>query len=896
MTITPEPFSGHSGAVCAIAVLPDGRRIVTGGEDETIRLWNLRTGRQLSSHREHRDPVLAVATTDDHRVLSWGRGRKVVWDIADNTTSTELHRASVKRAAISPDGGTVAAIGHGGDILRPEDGTARPSGHQQVDSIAVTAQGVIITAGRGPAVRVVDSSGAELGRVEGHAIDKIGVACSADGTRVAYVTSDGVWCWNRARIGRQPARLTGSADVVSALAVTPDGKQVVAGGSRGGIWAWDPNRPHDPIRMHGHGSRVRSFAVTPDQLRLVSGAEDGTIRVWDLTTGAEVTPETTPPPLPAIAGDQESSRDLLGFREDVESLAALITDRATEQPLAVALLGRWGSGKSSFMRQLQDSVARLADQGSQIAARSVFATAVHQVRFDAWHFNDDHLWVGMVEHLFAGLAEPVPPDAEEVRAEREALQEKLRDLLVLDDPNAGATRRLRARLRLWVTGLAPWRGRIALAGAAVLLLGVVTGVTGLAWLLSANAVVTAVIAVVTTVLGSPVVGWLVSTWRAIREFAGRRALERPKDVRDTRVRLARLDAAERLALVIEEARSGGFDQYRGLLGRVHADLRRLSDSAREAFAEWGDGGSVGPPPLERVILYIDDLDRCSPRKVVDVLAAVHLLLALPLFVVVVAVDPRWLRRCLEQYHSELFGGADGTDAGTPLDYLDKIFQVVFALRPMGDAAKGFIEDLVPTDDPLPGESDGATPSAQPPDPTPSPAPNPPSEGSRTPEPDPPPDPAAPPQPEQLRLRAVELEFIVRLRALLETPRAVKRFVNLYRLVRAPIVDEKLEGFIGPDGRGEYQAVLVLLAVLVAAPESCRALIGALEPDREGGMADLMEELASVDQSPQAGDVWTRLLTVMREGDPVHDSLTTYREWAGTIARFSFETWDLTTPR
>jgi hypothetical protein len=39
------------------------------------------------------------------------------------------------------------------------------------------------------------------------------------------------------------------------------------------------------------------------------------------------------------------------------------------------------------------------------------------------------------------------------------------------------------------------------------------------------------------------------------------------------------------------------------------------------------------------VLYIDDLDRCPPRRVVEVLTAMQLLLALPLFVVVVAVDP-----------------------------------------------------------------------------------------------------------------------------------------------------------------------------------------------------------------------------------------------------------------
>ena len=45
-------------------------------------------------------------------------------------------------------------------------------------------------------------------------------------------------------------------------------------------------------------------------------------------------------------------------------------------------------------------------------------------------------------------------------------------------------------------------------------------------------------------------------------------------------------------------------------------------------------------PIERIVLYIDDLDRCPPERVVEVLQAVHLLLAFELFVVVVAVDAR----------------------------------------------------------------------------------------------------------------------------------------------------------------------------------------------------------------------------------------------------------------
>src|SRR5262249_16171907 len=76
--------------------------------------------------------------------------------------------------------------------------------------------------------------------------------------------------------------------------------------------------------------------------------------------------------------------------------------------------------------------------------------------------------------------------------------------------------------------------------------------------------------------------------------------------------------------------------------------------------------------FERIILYIDDLDRCPPDKVVEVLQAVHLLLAFPLFVVVMAVDVRWVSQSLEAYYEKLLLGdraKDAADVATPRDYL-----------------------------------------------------------------------------------------------------------------------------------------------------------------------------------------------------------------------------------
>ncbi len=92
-------------------------------------------------------------------------------------------------------------------------------------------------------------------------------------------------------------------------------------------------------------------------------------------------------------------------------------------------------------------------------------------------------------------------------------------------------------------------------------------------------------------------------------------------------------------------------------------------------------------PLERIILYIDDLDRCPEERVVEVLEAVNLLMAFPLFVVVVGVDPRWVKNALIKRHQLQFTKTmeeAGIELISPSDYLEKIFQIPFTLKEADD--------------------------------------------------------------------------------------------------------------------------------------------------------------------------------------------------------------------
>jgi hypothetical protein len=105
-------------------------------------------------------------------------------------------------------------------------------------------------------------------------------------------------------------------------------------------------------------------------------------------------------------------------------------------------------------------------------------------------------------------------------------------------------------------------------------------------------------------------------------------------------------------------------------------------------------------PLERIILYIDDLDRCPEERVVEVLEAVNLLMAFPLFVVVVGVDPRWVKNALIKKHRMQFTGKIGKEDDKRIEvieassYLEKIFQVPFYLKDASDTSiKSMVEKL-----------------------------------------------------------------------------------------------------------------------------------------------------------------------------------------------------------
>jgi hypothetical protein len=700
------------------------------------------------------------------------------------------------------------------------------------------------------------------------------------------------------------------------------------GGDDGLVKLWSARTGELVRTLTAHRGAVRGLAFAPDGVTLTSVGDDGHIVEWNSRSGARMRGSgQTMRPMPRVPGlrdDGPSALDRLGVAADVRTLATLIAAAGTRPPLAIALLGAWGSGKSSVMLQVEQTVAQLAARSRVEPGTSLFVANVRQVRFNAWHYSDDSVWTGLIGHLFRVLAEDAlgegaAPDPELIDQERRHIREQLdakqRELADL----GGQARSGQARaVVLAESRQQGGRWRLMAVGAVATLVSLAGRVVGARLL----ALVGIRVEDVRTAWQS-----LKDSRRNAEQLGGRieqDLAQARRELADLQDRYARIDAATRLARLLEQrGGSAGYAGLGGLVGQVRRDLEQLQKTLAELRAQ-SDADAEAEPPLERIVLYIDDLDRCPPQRVVEVLAAVHLMLALPLFVVVVAVDPRWLLQALRGHHGGLLridpaasqhpepGGADA------LDYLDKIFQIPYSLTAPGRYAMGdYLRSMLDTDSQAPagtaailvgrkrhdGRSRANDIAAAPtPDALSEPNPGP----DRTPrEPDhqaPSNDGAAAAsrprptssvtdalpdlRPGSLVLQAEEAAFAALLAPLLPTPRAAKKLANLYRLARIGIAEADLPSYISS---GDYRAVQILLAVLVGTPQQAPALFAALlAADADDDLFDVLHRAAE--------DVLVAAALVgILPGEPKTTGLTAgaFQGWCARLARYSFHTIPLT---
>ncbi len=300
-------LKGHSAAVNAVALMPDGRRAITGSDDRTLKLWDLDTGEMLETLRGPAAPVHAVAIAGaGERAISAGGtdspspadSALTIWDLDSRSAVSSLSGcgSQVNSVAVTPDGRlALCAQGSHSPMVRSETAirafdlqTGRPlfalEGHTEpVNAVVVTPDGRRAVSGSGRSFRLtgpLDQGLASAFKVLGVELPEGGLPADAKPDSTIRV-----WDLEPPRAVRT---LPGHDGAVRGLAALPDARRVLSCGDDQALKLWDLDKGDLLAALQGRGGRLFAVAVSPDGKRAFSGSDQGAIELWDLESKERV--------------------------------------------------------------------------------------------------------------------------------------------------------------------------------------------------------------------------------------------------------------------------------------------------------------------------------------------------------------------------------------------------------------------------------------------------------------------------------------------------------------------------------------------------------------------------------------------------------------------------------
>ncbi|KZT50502.1 WD40 repeat-like protein [Calocera cornea HHB12733] len=280
-----DPLRGHTSRVRCVAFSHDGKRIVSCSADNTIRIWDGKNGTAIGKPLTGHDGwVRSVAFSQDgKRIVSGSTDRTIrIWNASEGTMEGSPltgHSAPVRSVAFSPDGSHIVSGSGDGTILLWDLRTPTRQGNP----------------------------------LEGHSGGVTSVSFSQDGKHIISGSEDTtVRIWNVRTRKSRGEPLTGHTGAITSVSLSQDGTRIVSGSGDMTIRVWDANTgtsigeplrgsedgtirvwdayaettTEDPSSSHAEG--VRSVAFSPDGKRIVSGSRDRTVRVWNAKTGAAI--------------------------------------------------------------------------------------------------------------------------------------------------------------------------------------------------------------------------------------------------------------------------------------------------------------------------------------------------------------------------------------------------------------------------------------------------------------------------------------------------------------------------------------------------------------------------------------------------------------------------------
>ena len=286
-----QTLKGHSDYVHSVAYSPDGSRIISGSDDNTIKIWDVNIGTCLKTLEGHSNYVGSVSFSPDSiRIISGSYDKTIkIWDANMGVCIKSLygHSGYVQSVAYSPDGSRIIS-GSADKTIKIWDSNTGVciktlKGHSfWVNSVAYSPDGIRIISGSGDETIKIWDANMEtcLKTLEEHSGSVWSVAYSPDGSRIISGSDDKtIKIWD-SNTGVCLKTLKGHSYSVLSVAYSSDGKYIISGSWDNTIKIWDANTGECVRTLMGHLGRVRSVAYSPDGTRIISGSMDKTIKIW----------------------------------------------------------------------------------------------------------------------------------------------------------------------------------------------------------------------------------------------------------------------------------------------------------------------------------------------------------------------------------------------------------------------------------------------------------------------------------------------------------------------------------------------------------------------------------------------------------------------------------------
>jgi hypothetical protein len=809
-------FTPDETAIVGALLSPDDH----GAE---VRRWELSGSDDRGEVLYQEEDVAGVATSrDSQTVVLLGRGSAMtVLDVATGHIERLGRSLPIEKVAVAADGAMIVATTPTGIVAYQAPFTASGppgipiSSSGPLTSMACSAD--LIVAASGPEVSVLYPVGDSSSYLAPEAVRRLSLSTSGGALAVAHQST--------------------------VTLIYPVAKRVIT------------DRSAD--------SPVEQLTFSLADTSLVTTHQDNTARVW-------MVPRIQNVPIPEFAaaagpdairyGQEPVGRDFYtlidtaGYAAYAEAITRAIQHADTKPPLTIGIKGTWGAGKTSLMRMVQEALEWPSGQPSgsgplrpieltptarsltalqdtpadelepvrngtvfrrlrALRRRPVQGTAKQEkieasprpegwdpkpdntawrptVWFNPWMYQSgEQVWAGLAYEIIKQITERMSvPERENFwlrlnlgRIDEQAVRRKVYGLIVdrLIPWAVGALVCVAVGLALLAVHLSRWL-TVSLAGGAPVLLAAATAVQSASVLKS-------------RVSGS--LAQLVQPMGAMRQFTGQ----------------AVHGAYDELVSSPDYLAKAGFFYF------VHADVQRVLDLV-----------ATERRPL---VVFVDDLDRCSPGTVVQVIEAINLFLAgdYPNSIFVIAMEPEMVAAHIKAAYSELAEAlADTSPSALGWRFLEKIVQLPLALPAMETERKArYIELLftgtapaAPVAD-VPAEPAGAATASL-------------AEAVQTSQSMP--GPASPAQARAIRQiidrrlseDSAEVGAVIDFAVphLAANPREIKRFVNLFRFL---VMIDSERGLQGLPSLGDLRAIAKVAVLHLRWPDLL-ALLGQLTPE------------------------------------------------------------------